>query len=170
MPDVMPDVAATAATPAAPLCPGCGREPGFDRLDGLCGRCYCYGPPPAPAPRCRACQTRPAQPQAKYEGRCYPCHRAAIDAGKPRCRRCHEGRVSRPRGLCWNCYYRSGEREQYPVEKPKYLPRPESNLRYPPRLPAEPTSAPAGSEAKILVMIERAGRRESLFHPADGPK
>jgi hypothetical protein len=35
-------------------------------------------------------------------------------------------------------------------------------------LPKEPTDAPPGSEQKILVMIERAERREQLFHPQDG--
>jgi hypothetical protein len=32
----------------------------------------------------------------------------------------------------------------------------------------EPTEAPPGSEWKIRVMIERASRREPLFHPLDG--
>ena len=34
--------------------------------------------------------------------------------------------------------------------------------------PGEPTPAGPGSERKILVMIERAMRREPLFHPMDG--
>jgi len=34
--------------------------------------------------------------------------------------------------------------------------------------PGEPTPAGPGSERKILVMIERAMRREALFHPLDG--
>ena len=34
--------------------------------------------------------------------------------------------------------------------------------------PGEPTDAPPGSELKIRIMIERAGRREPLFHPLDG--
>ena len=36
-------------------------------------------------------------------------------------------------------------------------------------LPHEPTDAPPGSEQKIRIMIERAARREQLFHPLDGP-
>jgi hypothetical protein len=32
----------------------------------------------------------------------------------------------------------------------------------------EPTAAGPGTEPKILVMIERAMRREPLFHPLDG--
>ncbi len=34
--------------------------------------------------------------------------------------------------------------------------------------PGEPTPAGPGSECKIEVMIERAARREPLFHPLDG--
>jgi hypothetical protein len=36
------------------------------------------------------------------------------------------------------------------------------------RVPKEPTAALPGSEEKVLVMIERAARREQLFHPLDG--
>jgi len=34
--------------------------------------------------------------------------------------------------------------------------------------PGEPTDAAPGSEKKIRIMIERASRREPLFHPLDG--
>jgi hypothetical protein len=34
-------------------------------------------------------------------------------------------------------------------------------------LPQQPTTAAPGSEAKVQVMIERASRREALFHPSD---
>jgi hypothetical protein len=36
-------------------------------------------------------------------------------------------------------------------------------------LPSNPTDALPGSEQKILIMMERAQRREQLFHPLDGP-
>jgi hypothetical protein len=36
--------------------------------------------------------------------------------------------------------------------------------------PGEPTNAAPGSERKIRIMTERAGRREPLFHPRDGFK
>jgi hypothetical protein len=36
--------------------------------------------------------------------------------------------------------------------------------------PGEPTSAPPGSAIKILVLTERASRREALFHPKDNLK
>jgi hypothetical protein len=35
-------------------------------------------------------------------------------------------------------------------------------------VPGQPTDAPPGSEQKIRIMIERASRREPLFHPHDG--
>jgi hypothetical protein len=35
--------------------------------------------------------------------------------------------------------------------------------------PGEPTNAAPGSPKKILVLMERALRREPLFHPNDGP-
>ena len=45
---------------------------------------------------------------------------------------------------------------------------PEQTYARPGALPKEPTDAPPGSEQKIRVMIERAERREALFHPLDG--
>jgi hypothetical protein len=35
-------------------------------------------------------------------------------------------------------------------------------------VPGQPTDAPPGSEQKVRIMIERASRREPLFHPRDG--
>ncbi len=35
--------------------------------------------------------------------------------------------------------------------------------------PGEPTDALPGSERKIRILVERAARREPLFHPLDGP-
>lgn len=33
---------------------------------------------------------------------------------KPQCRHCHQAPVSRPRGLCWACYYTPGVKSLYP--------------------------------------------------------
>jgi hypothetical protein len=41
---------------------------------------------------------------------------------------------------------------------------------FPLPLPGEPTGAAPGSEEKIRVLIQRAARREPLFHPNDGIK
>jgi hypothetical protein len=40
----------------------------------------------------------------------------------------------------------------------------------PESLPGEPTDALPGTERKIRILIERAARREPLFHPLDGCK
>lgn len=85
------------------------------------------------------------------------------------CRNCNECRVSRPRGLCWVCYYTPGVKDRFkPVSK--------YGKRYKDEEPAKPTDGRLpkpipglipGSEAKIRVMAERAARRESLFHPQE---
>lgn len=38
------------------------------------------------------------------------------------CRHCNTGKVNRPRGLCWACYYTPGVKELYPVTS-KYAPK-----------------------------------------------
>ena len=55
---------------------------------------------------------------------------------KPLCRHCSERKVTRPRGLCWKCYYTPGVRELYGVSKPK----PEPDWR--PDGSALPTTGP----------------------------
>jgi hypothetical protein len=46
----------------------------------------------------------------------------------------------------------------------------EKPQREPVSRPGEPTSAPPGSARKIRVLMERAARREALFHPDDNLK
>lgn len=46
----------------------------------------------------------------------------------------------------------------------------EKQPREPASRPGEPTSAPPGSSRKIRVLMERAMRREALFHPGDNKK
>jgi hypothetical protein len=82
------------------------------------------------------------------------------------CRHCHQANVNRPRGLYWSCFYKPGVRELYPSTS-MYARRGIGNGYRRPRLPDRPTTAPPLSEEKILVMSERAGRGESLFHPQD---
>jgi hypothetical protein len=43
----------------------------------------------------------------------------------------------------------------------------ENLQRDPASRPGEPTSAAPGSAVKIRVLMERASRREALFHPGD---
>lgn len=42
--------------------------------------------------------------------------------------------------------------------------------REPASRPGEPTESPPGSPGKIRVLMERAARREALFHPHDNLK
>ena len=44
----------------------------------------------------------------------------------------------------------------------------DDRLREPLSRPGEPTNAPPGSPRKIRILMERAARREPLFHPLDG--
>ena len=46
----------------------------------------------------------------------------------------------------------------------------EKLTREPASRPGEPTSAPPGSSRKIRVLMERAARKEPLFHPRDNRK
>jgi hypothetical protein len=44
----------------------------------------------------------------------------------------------------------------------------DKSFREPISRPGEPTTASPGSARKIRVLMERAARREPLFHPLDG--
>lgn len=81
-----------------------------------------------------------------------------------KCVRCGHEKVIRPRGLCWACYYRSGERE-------KYAPtgicgtRGIGNDVRKPKMP-KPTTVPPG-KAKVEILAARAAAGQQLFHPLD---
>ena len=81
------------------------------------------------------------------------------------CRHCHHGPISRPRGLCWSCYYTTGVRDLYPSTS-KYGRRGLGNFNGKGTLPA-PTDAPPGSPEKILVLMQRVQNRQELWHPED---
>ncbi len=89
------------------------------------------------------------------------------------CRHCHFGPVSRPRGLCWSCYYTPGVRDLYPSTS-KFGRRGLGNFNGNGAMPPMPTDAPPGSEEKVRVLMERAQNRQALWHPDDagmaGPK
>lgn len=82
------------------------------------------------------------------------------------CRHCEKSKVSRPRGLCWTCYYRPGIKELYPSTS-KYARRGVGNFFGAAPLPTCATSAEPGSEAKIAILAERARLRQTLWHPDD---
>ena len=82
------------------------------------------------------------------------------------CRNCQKTKSNRPRGLCWTCYYTPGVRELFPSTS-KFARRGVGNFNGNAPLPDQPTEASPGSEAKILILMERAAKRQALFHPRD---
>ncbi len=82
------------------------------------------------------------------------------------CRHCQKGKVNRPRGLCWSCYYRPGVRELYPSTS-KYAHRGVGNGNLTAPLPAEPTRAEPGSFEKIAILEERVRLKQALHNPDD---
>ena len=89
------------------------------------------------------------------------------------CRHCDRSPVSRPRGLCWSCYYTPGVREKFPSTS-KFCRRGVGNFNGAAPLPAFPTKATPGSQEKVAILEERAKLKQSLWHPDDasfaGPK
>jgi hypothetical protein len=83
-----------------------------------------------------------------------------------KCQHCNELPVSRPRRLCWSCYYTPGVRERYPSTS-KFGRRGIGNFNGTPPLPAFATGALPGTAAKLAVLEERARQRLNLWHPAD---
>ena len=84
----------------------------------------------------------------------------------PLCRHCQKTHASRPRGLCWTCYYAPGVRDLYPSTS-KFARRGVGNFNGAAPLPDFPTNAEPGSEEKIQILMARAQRRQALFHPDD---
>lgn len=90
------------------------------------------------------------------------------DGSPVMCRHCQKKAVSRPRGLCWDCYYTPGVKELYPPTS-KYARRGVgSGMRALPLAP-ETTLAMPGTEEKVAVMAWRAQNGFAIFHPDDGP-
>jgi alkanesulfonate monooxygenase SsuD/methylene tetrahydromethanopterin reductase-like flavin-dependent oxidoreductase (luciferase family) len=84
---------------------------------------------------------------------------------RPVCRHCHQAPVTRPRRLCWGCYYRPGVAALYPTES-KFGRRGVGNGRPPRKLP-RPTMALAGSVEKVAVLVARAAAGLMLWNPKD---
>ena len=84
------------------------------------------------------------------------------------CRHCGDPnrRVNRPRGLCWVCYYAPGVRERYgPVAG--FVGSLTTKDYVGTRPMPEPTQARPQTPEKLAVLMERAERGESLWHPQD---
>jgi hypothetical protein len=74
------------------------------------------------------------------------------------------------RGLCNGCHRSPAIRELYPVLKgnsAQKTPSLGTRVKLPLPLPAEPTDAEPGSDAKIRVLMARLEREEHLWHPQD---
>jgi hypothetical protein len=82
------------------------------------------------------------------------------------CRHCKKHNVSRPRGLCWACFYRPDVRQRYPP-KIAFVRHSHGTAVGPRRLPLFPTQALPGTPEKIAVLTQRAGLGLELWHPED---
>ncbi len=83
-----------------------------------------------------------------------------------KCLHCRAAQITRPRGLCWTCYYKPGVRDRYaPISK--FGQRGIGNFYGPAARPPRPTAALPGSREKVAVLIERARLKQDLWHPDD---
>lgn len=83
------------------------------------------------------------------------------------CRHCRRTRATRPRGLCWHCYFAPGVRDLYPVSG-KFAARGLGLANAEPPPPAERTRALPGTEEKVAALARRVEAGEGLWHPDDG--
>jgi hypothetical protein len=82
------------------------------------------------------------------------------------CRHCGQNPVSRPRGLCYACFYNPAVRRLYPPTS-KFARQGNGTGHGGYRLPPEPTDALPGTPEKVAVLEERARLRQCLWHPED---
>ncbi len=85
------------------------------------------------------------------------------------CRHCQTRQARYARGMCWTCYQDRDIRGLYPLAPMKR----DAGRRGLGRenktgaLPAEPTNAQPGTEAKIVVLMARVAQGVALWHPDD---
>lgn len=82
------------------------------------------------------------------------------------CRHCGKPRATKPRGLCYTCYYRPGVRERYPVKNVGCGKRERPDYYGPSPVPMATGELPF-TEGKLAVLQARASAGESLFSGAD---
>lgn len=85
---------------------------------------------------------------------------------RPLCRHCKGRPFCRPLGLCHSCSRKPAVRALYPSTSKFAVKGVGLGYSRSP-LPDDPVPFPPGSEGKILAMIDRVKRRQSLFHPDD---
>lgn len=78
---------------------------------------------------------------------------------------CNRSHISRPRGMCWRCYYNPEVKRVMSTSKHARRGVCLGNELLP--LPSEPTSAEPGSEEKIMEFCNRASGGFRLHHPDD---
>ena len=79
------------------------------------------------------------------------------------CRHCGRRVVSRPRGLCWSCYYTPSVRDRYqPARIPGF-----NDFYGQADPPLKPTRALPGTLEKVEILEQRASRGQALWHPED---
>jgi hypothetical protein len=87
-------------------------------------------------------------------------------AATPCCRNCRTAKVTRPRGLCFRCYYTPGVRAKFPSAS-KFGRRGIGNFCGNAPSPYVPTVAAPGSVEKLAVIEQRARLKQALWHPLD---
>lgn len=86
------------------------------------------------------------------------------------CRHCSTRKVTRPRGLCWSCYYTPGVKRLY-FATSKYAPSYAKPNDDEPvvlfDLPSQPCYALPGSPERLATLAGRVSQQEPLWHPDD---
>src|SRR5262249_18830823 len=82
------------------------------------------------------------------------------------CRHCQGAKATRPRRLCFRCYYTPAIRSRYPPER-KFGPRGTGNFCGNPATPFGPTVAAPGTLEKLAILEQRARLHQALWHPLD---
>lgn len=77
---------------------------------------------------------------------------------KPKCRFCCTKVVSRPRGLCWHCYYDPFVKAFFGIQSAADI----AKLKATRKPPTDPTEIPAGPR-RVEIYCKRYERGEHLF-------
>lgn len=145
-------------------CSKCDATKDHGRL-GLCLPCY-YRTLPR-----RACQGCGKKRRIQAKGLCRDCYDLARKEAKA-CSCCGRKTTYRRLGLCKRCYLTPGLANRVAAlcrRRRRLLADGDGDdFHGPGRMPRRATGAGPGSEAKILILMERAARRERLWHPLDG--